>query len=171
MRRFLVVALILTLAGAGHAMYFTEGTSELSVSGLLDFKSANGALTDINLFYGYFVMDYLEAGLAGSFMNDQAVRTWSLGPKAEYNFDIGYSVVPFVGGSLRLAASKLKDGDKSDTAAIAGVEAGAKFFITEYAAISAALVGEIATDDIYASGDDEMDSTDLRFELGMRIFF
>ena len=171
MRIFLVFALILTIATAGHAMYFTEGTSELSVSGLLDFKSANGTLTDINLFYGYFVMDYLEAGLAGSFMNDQAVRTWALGPKAEYNFDIGYSVVPFVGGSLKLAASKLKEGDKSDTAAIAGAEAGAKFFITEYAALSAALVGEIATDDIYSSGDDEMDSTDLRFELGMRIFF
>ena len=171
MRKFLAVALILTLAAASHAMYFTEGTSELSVSGLLDFKSANGTLTDINLFYGYFVMDYLEAGLAGSFMNGNAVRTWALGPKAEYNFDIGYSAVPFVGGSLMFAASKLKEEEKSDTAVIAGAEAGAKFFITEYAAISAALVGEIATDDIYASSDDEMDSIDLRFELGMRIFF
>ena len=171
MKIVLVVALILTLAAASQAVYFTEGTSELSVSGLLDLKSANGALTDIHFFYGYFVVDYFEAGLAGSFMNDDTISTWALGPKAEYNFDIGYSVVPFVGGSLKLAASKLKEGDKSDTAAIAGVEAGAKFFITEYAAISTALVGEIATDNIYSSGDNEMDSTDLRFELGMRIFF
>jgi hypothetical protein len=171
MKIIFAVALILTLAVASHAMYFTEGTSELSVSGLLDFKSANGTLTDIDLFYGYFVMDYLEAGLAGSFMNDDTISTWALGPKAEYNFDIGYSAVPFVGGSLMFAASKLKEGEKSDHAFIAGAEAGAKFFITEYAALSAALVGEIATDDIYPSGDDERDSTDLRFELGMRIFF
>jgi hypothetical protein len=171
MNRFLIVALILTLAAASHAMYFTEGTSELSVSGLLDFESENGALTDLHLFYGYFVMDYLEAGLAGSFMNGDAVRMWALGPKAEYNFDLGYSAVPFVGGSLRFAASKLKEGEKSDNAVIAGAEAGAKFFITEYAAISAALVGEIATDDIYLASENEKESTDLRFELGMRIFF
>jgi hypothetical protein len=170
MRIIFVVVLILTLAAAGHAMYFTEGTSELSVSGLLDFKSANGALADIHVFYGYFVMDYLEAGLVGSFMNDDTISTWALGPKVEYNFDVGYTAVPFVGGSLMFADSKLKEGERSDTA-IAGAEAGAKFFITEYAAISAALVGEIAIDDIYSSGDDEMDNTDLRVELGMRIFF
>ena len=70
-----------------------------------------------------------------------------------------------------LAATDFKDADKNDTAAIAGAEAGAKFFITEYAAISAALVGEIASEDIYPVKDGKSDSTDIRAELGMRIYF
>jgi hypothetical protein len=170
MRKFLVIALIATIAATTHGMFLEKGTSEISVSGLLDFDSASGTLTDLNLFYGYFFMDYLEVGLAGSYLNDDAVRAFALGPKAEYNFDIGYSVVPFVGASLKFASVDFKDTDKNDTCGIAGVEAGAKFFITEYAAISAALVGELASEDIY-SAKDGMDSTDIRAELGMRIFF
>lgn len=171
MKKILVIALIAVVAATTHGMFLEEGTSEVSVSGLLDFDSANGTLTDLNLFYGYFFMDYLEIGLAGSYLNDDAVQVWALGPKAEYNFDIGYSIVPFVGGSLMIASTDFKDTDKSDTAGIAGVEGGAKFFITEYAAISVALIGELATEDIYPVKDGKSDNTDIRAELGMRIFF
>jgi hypothetical protein len=171
MRKILVIALIALIAATTQGMFLEEGTSEVSVSGLLDFESANGTLIDLNLFYGYFFVDYLEIGLAGSYLDDDAVQVWALGPKAEYNFDIGYSVVPFVGGSLLLAATEFKDADKNDTAGIAGLEAGAKFFITEYAAISVSLVGEMATDDIYPVKDGKSDNTDIRAELGMRIFF
>jgi hypothetical protein len=171
MRKFLVIALIAAAAVTAHGMFLEEGTSEFSVSGMLDFDTANGTLTDVNLFYGYFFMDYLEIGLAGSYLNDDAVQVWAVGPKAEYNFDIGYSVVPYVGGTLKVAATDLKNSSDNNTAGIAGLEAGAKFFITEYAAVSAALVGEAATDDIYPVKNGKTDSTDLRAELGMRIFF
>lgn len=171
MRKILVIALIAAIAATTHGMFLEEGTSEVSVSGLLDFESANGTAIDLNLFYGYFFMDYLEIGLAGSYYDDDAAQIWALGPKAEYNFDIGYSVVPYVGGSLQLAATEYKEADKNDTAGIVGIEGGAKFFITEYAAISAALVGEAATADVYPAKDGEAESTDIRVELGMRIFF
>lgn len=171
MRKILVIALIAALAVTTHGMFLEEGTSEVSISGLLDFETANGTLIDLNLFYGYFFIDYIEIGLAGSYLDDDAAQIWALGPKAEYNFDIGYSVVPFVGGSLKLAATEYKDTDKDDTAGIVGIEGGVKFFITEYAAISVALVGEAATADIYPAKDGETDSTDIRTELGMRIFF
>ena len=91
MKKILVIALIAAVAATTHGMFLEEGTSEVSVSGLLDFESANGTLVDLNLFYGYFFMDYLEIGLAGQYLNDDAVQVWAVGPKAEYNFDIGYS--------------------------------------------------------------------------------
>ena len=171
MKKILAIALIAVLAATTHGMFLEEGTSELSVSGLLDFESANGTLFNVNLFYGYFFMDYLEIGLAGSYLDDDAVQMWAVGPKAEYNFDIGYSVVPFVGGHLQIAATDNKDADKDNTAGIVGIEGGAKFFITEYAAISLALVGELATDDIYPAEDGDTESTDARVELGLRMFF
>ena len=171
MRKILIIALIAAMAATSQGMFLEEGTSEISVSGLLDFETANGTLIDLNLFYGYFFMDYLEIGVAGSYLDNDAVQAWAIGPKAEYNFDIGYSVVPFVGGSLQFASTEFKDADKDDTAGIAGIEGGAKFFITEYAAISVALVGEMATEDLYPAKDGESESTDIRTELGMRIFF
>lgn len=170
-RKILAIALIAAIAASAQGMFLEEGTSELSLSGLLDFDTANGTLTDLNVFYGYFVMDYLEVGLEAGYLNDDAFRVWALGPKADYNFDIGYSVVPFIGGALKFASAEQKVIDESDNAGIAALDAGAKFFITEYAAISVALVGELATDDIYAEKDGETSSTDTRIELGMRFFF
>ena len=171
MRKFLVIALIAAIAVTTHGMFLEEGTSEVSLSGLMDFESANGTLIDLNLFYGYFVMDYVAVGLAGSYYDDDAAQIWAVGPKAEYNFDIGYTVVPYVGGALKLASTEYKDMDKDDTAGVIGVEGGVKFFINEYAAISAALVGEAATADIYPAKDGDTGNTDTRVELGLRIYF
>lgn len=171
MKKILAIALIAALAATTHGMFLEEGTSELSVSGLMDFETSNGTLLNVNLFYGYFFMDYLEIGMAGAYRDDDSVETWALGPKAEYNFDIGYSVVPFAGGHLQIAATDNKAADENHTAGILGIEGGAKFLITEYAALSLALVGEVATDDIYPAKHGETESTDVRLELGMRIFF
>ena len=171
MKKFLVIALIATAAATSRGMFFEEGTKEISVAGLLDFESANGTRADLNLFYGYFFMDYLEIGLAGSYLNDDAVRVWALGPHGEWNFDIGLELVPFVGGSLMYAHTRNKNLDENRDAGIAGLQGGAKYMLTEYAALSAALVFEAATDDIYPESDDKTSSTDVRAELGMRIFF
>jgi hypothetical protein len=171
MRKILVIALIAAVAATAHGMFLEEGTSEISLSGMVDFDTLYGTYTDLNIFYGYFFMDYLEIGLSGGYINDNSVRVWELGPKAEYNFDIGYSVVPFVGGALKFASSDAKDTDRSKDAAVAALDVGAKFFITEYAAISVALVGEVATDDIYMEGDGDTSTSDARAELGMRFFF
>ena len=171
MRKILVIALIAAVAVTSHGMFLEEGTSEVSVSGLLDFNTASGTLTDVNLFYGYYLMDYFSVGLAGSYVDNDAVRMWALGPKAEYNFDVGYTAVPFIGCSLLIASTDYKATDLGDTAGVAGLEGGVKFFVTEYAAISVALVGEIATEHIYPVKNGETDNTDARLELGMRLYF
>ena len=41
---FLVIALIAAVAATTQGMFLEEGTSEVSVSGLLDFESANGTV-------------------------------------------------------------------------------------------------------------------------------
>ena len=53
---------------------------------------------------------------------------------------------------------------------ILGGEGGVKFFLTEYFAISGALVLEMATDDVYEDKDD-VQSYDVRIEVGLRTFF
>ena len=172
MRKILVIALVAAIAAASaQAVFLEEGTSELSLSGTLDFDTAYGTYSVLDIFYGYFVMDYLEAGAAFGLINNNAYRVWSIGPKAEYNFDLGYSVVPYIGGALKFASTENKGIDRTDNAGVAALELGTKFFITEYAAVSVAVVGEAATDDIYMEGDDDSSSTDMRFELGMRFFF
>ncbi len=172
MKNILVIALVAVMATvSAQGMFLEEGTSELSLSGMLDFDTAYGTYTALDIFYGYFVMDYLETGVAFGMINNNQYRVWSIGPKAEYNFDLGYSAVPYIGGALKFASTENKDIDRTDNAGVAALELGSKFFITEYAAISVAFVGEAATDDIYMEGDDDSSSTDMRFELGMRFFF
>jgi hypothetical protein len=152
-------------------MFLEEGTSEISLSGLVDFDTVQGTYVAANVFYGYFIMDYLSVGPVVAYFNDNSFRAWAVGPKAEYNFDIGYSLVPYVGGALKFATRETKDLDMSNNAGVATLELGAKFLVSEYAAISAALVGDAATDDLYMEGDEEASSTDIRLEVGMRIFF
>jgi len=124
----------------------------------------------VNLFYGYFFMDYLEIGWPASISTDDAVQAFAVGPKAELQLRHRLHGGPVRRRFAPVRRRRFKDTDRNDDSAIVGVEAGAKFFITEYAAISAALVGELATDDIYPVKDGKSDNTDLRLELGMEDF-
>jgi hypothetical protein len=164
------VFLAASMVSAAHALFIAEGTSELGLSGLVDFETASGTLVQGSVFYGYFVQDALQVGGMVEVWHDDDITAWTLGPRVEQNFDIGIELVPFLAASLRFAAIDGLPESDSKNALILGGEAGAKFFLNEYFAISAALKLDLATDDIYPSEKD-YDQHDIRIEFGVRTFF
>lgn len=171
MKKLLLIGfLIASLTRGVHALFIAAGTSELGLSGLVDFETASGTLVQGSVFYGYFVEEALQVGGMADVWNDDDITAWSLGPRVEQNFDIGIELVPFLAASLRFAAIDGLPESDTKNALILGGEAGAKFFLNEYFAISTALKIDLATDDIYPSEKD-YDQHDIRIELGVRTFF
>ena len=165
-----VVVVLMALASNAHALFIARGTSELGLSGLMDFDTASGTLVQGSVFYGYFLADGFQVGGMVDVWNDDDITAWSLGPRVEQNFDLGIEMVPFLAASLRFAAIDGLPDEGSKNALILGGEAGLKFFLNEYFAISGALKLDLATDDIYPSEKD-YDQHDIRIEFGLRTFF
>ncbi len=170
MKKIIVIALGWVLASSCFASLLPAETREIGLSGVIDFDTPSGRLIDLNVFGGYFIADYLEIGLKGSYRDDDDSTFWSIGPHGEYNFDIGTELVPYLGLSLDYAHCDYDALDSSDSALVIGFQAGAKYFITEYFALDAAFVFEHANSDLYAS-DDDLKNHDERIELGVRYFF
>ncbi|OQA26511.1 MAG: hypothetical protein BWY59_01353 [Verrucomicrobia bacterium ADurb.Bin345] len=170
MKRLLTSLLCAAFAVSASAALLPAGTQELGLSGGVDFDTAAGTQIDLDIFYGFFVEDSLQLGAKIGLYNDDDVTAWTIGPRMEYNFDIGIELSPYVAGSLMFATADGPEGYGDKSALIMGMEGGFKYFITEYFAISSALVLELATDDMYPS-DGDSKNHDLRLEFGVRTFF
>lgn len=170
MKRWMVAVLAVMLAGSAPASLLPAGTTELGVSGLLDFDTPADTLITLDLSYGYFVQDNIEAGMSAYFRNDDNYTLWSVGLFGEYNFDIGTGMMPFMGLDLSLAHAEGGIPERESDAVILGARGGAKYFVTEFLALSAQLVLEAATDDIFLT-EEGLESTDARIELGLRVYF
>ncbi|OGV41272.1 MAG: hypothetical protein A2X46_01770 [Lentisphaerae bacterium GWF2_57_35] len=180
MKKLLLVAALLSLSVNGFAALLTQGTSEISVSGVWDFRSINKRLIDAEIFYGYFIMDQIEVGPRASFTDDDLHRAWSIGVAGEFNFDLSEleivpEIVPFVGASLSVAGASLEiptteEEKQDDNGLNLGLEGGVKFFITDNLAISTSLSVDACTGKIYAD-EGELKNTDSRLNIGMRYYF
>ena len=171
MKKTLIALLCAVLtATTAPAVLLPQGTSELALSGGVDLDSASGTQVDLNIFYGYFVQDYFQVGLKLGLYNDDDYTAWALGPRVEQNFDLGIELAPFVAGSLVFTTVDGPSGYGNKNALVFGVEGGLKYFITEYFALSSALVMELATDKIYPSDKDHK-KYDIRLEFGVRTYF
>ncbi len=170
--RKLILALVIvaTALAPAHALFIAQGTSELGLSGIMDFETSAGTLAQASVSYGYFVQDALQLGGMIEVWNDDDITAWTLGPRVEQNFDLGIEMVPFLAASLRFAAIDGLPNSDSKNALILGGEAGLKFFLNEYLAVSGALKIDLATDDIYPSEKDYAQH-DIRIEFGLRTFF
>ncbi len=176
--KWFVLALMCSVAvpAAMGSALVTKGSRELALSGMLDFATEAGTAFDLEAKYGYFFWDRTSLGLRTQMANNDAVNAFGIGVTAEYNFTlpakyrpiIGTDLVPFVGVALDYRQAKLFD--EKESAAVLGGEAGVKFFLTDSTAITFSLVGELASEEIYA---DDLDATDkdLGMQLGMRFYF
>ena len=169
MKKWLAIVSISAMAASGFAATLLQDTQEVIVEANFDPDTASGSHYDLSLAYGYFIADYLEVGGRFVWSDDDFIQASSLGAFAEYNFDLGTEIVPFAGVSLDYAAVEIEDLNSDENAIVLGITGGAKFFIAENVAISAAAVIEQATEDIYAEEDDVSDS-DIRLEVAMRFF-
>lgn len=192
MKKGMIFAVLMGLATSSQAVKLQQDTQSLALAGNWDFQASRQQL---NVGYGYFIMDYFEVGGLVEYAHDDNSTALGFGPKAEYNFELDIPVVvPFVGSSLMWKHGKVSteqmvtvDGtdeagnpvttqdivssEETKNALALSVYGGAKFFITDAFAISAALVLEAATTDIYAKKDGDTGKTNARAELGLRYYF
>jgi hypothetical protein len=173
----LVLALGMAVPGAMGAALMTKGSSELAMTGNLDFQSGEGTHFQFGAKYAYFLIDRLSLGTRFSFDDNEFDNYYSLGLSSEYNFQLPASIQPLFGTDLvpylgafvdyrRASFSGLGD----ESAAVLGGEGGLKFFLTDSMAFSLGLVGEWASEDIYVDGT-ELTALNLFLDLGMRFYF
>ncbi|TAN37352.1 MAG: hypothetical protein EPN23_05835 [Verrucomicrobia bacterium] len=192
MKKLALFAVVMGLATSSQAVKLQEGTQALDLSGNWDFQRASEQL---RVGYGYFIMDYFEVGGLLEYAHNENMTAFGFGPKAEYNFELDIPVVvPFVGASAQFKHGKVSTtqmvtiagtgaagnpasteqvvaDEETKNALTANVYGGAKFFITDAFAVSAALVVEAATTDIFVKKDGDTSKTDARVELGLRYYF
>ncbi len=168
-------AISVAATGARGEALISEGSSELGVGGSLDFVGVNGTSVDLSLRYGYFFWDAISLGGVFGLYNDDDLTRFEFGAVGEYNFRlsdeyrpvVGTDFVPFIGASARYAYA---DMDKNKSALLFGLEGGAKLFLTDSAALTLSLAGDLATEKIFPD-DGDMQNWDLAIKLGMRFYF
>lgn len=168
MKKVLALACCVLIAGAVHAASLSEGTQEIVVSGLFDPDAAFDSQLDLDIKYGKFIQDDLEIGAEGAVSDNDAISTYGIGGFAEYNFEQGTELVPYVGASVGWASVDPDHGDSAD-ALYFGVLGGAKYFLAENVAILGNVQFEWATEDVYPE-DNELSDTDLTLNLGMAFY-
>jgi opacity protein-like surface antigen len=160
---------IAAFAGAAQAASLTQGTSELTVDGLLDPDGASGTELSLDVGYGYFVQDNIEVGGEVSFADNDDVMSYGLGGFAEYNLDQGTALVPFVGAGLGWVNTEIDALDVDDDAIVAGIYGGVKYFLAENIALTAQINLDWASEDIFLN-DGDVEDTNIDVTLGMRFF-
>jgi len=157
---------------ASFATMLAYNTEEYRLGGGIDFDSTAGTEFDIELGYGYFVKDYVELGGFAGYLDNDFVSSGYVGGFGEYNFETETQLIPFAGTQLRLIYASIDVlGVAEDTTALAvGLYAGLKYFIYDNLAVSIRLLGEVASDDVYAE-DDGVNDTDLGIDFGLRMYF
>ena len=151
-----------------QAIMIGEGTRELTVDGEYQFSSEVGRAFAVNLGLGLFVMDGFQVGLTTGVSDNDIVTMLKGGLFAEYNIDVGRTVVPFVGTRALYSYTDLDEG--TEDSVLLGGYAGIKYFIAENIAVSLKYLFEWADDDIFYD-DEEPKDTNASIQLGMRFYF
>ncbi|MDP0489854.1 MAG: outer membrane beta-barrel protein [Verrucomicrobiota bacterium JB023] len=152
-----------------------KGTQELGIGGSIDLS--DGAEWDLNLTYGWFIMDNWELGFTVDWAGQDGnlLDSGQFGVFTEYNFATGTKFVPYVG----LATTFASAGDRYDSVgtridgedgvAFAG-ELGLKYFIRSHMAVYAGANFTWSLDDTLGVGDEIKDNI-TQLEVGMRFYF
>lgn len=170
MKKLLIIAAILAVAGSSYGQLLTAGTQEVKVNGMVDFETAWGTDVDLNIGYGYFVADNLEFGGGLTLQNNDEWTAWGLSGFGEYNFDLGMEFVPFIGASLGWGTYDFDKGDSNNAFILAGV-AGGKYFIVDNVAIVGQFVLEWASEKVFAKKDYKFTDSNAELQFGISCYF
>ncbi len=192
MKKLMVCALVGLVAASVSAQDLSQGRNEIGLSGniKLDEPDPIDYQVDLDVKYGYFVRDRIQVGANVGVSANDLSWTLSLGPYAEYNFDLGErwpnlsKVVPFVGAGIALATAEIDkptrisdidlDVDRGEgltkTESSTGValngEAGLKYFISDSVALTGSFDFSWSSDDVFGGS-----SSAKNILLGLRAYF
>ncbi len=170
MQRFVGSLIVsLCLAASASAVMLQEGTQEIQVDGSFDFEGAGGSVLDLGLGWGYFVTDFVEAGVRGDVFLSDPGDSYSIGGFGEYHFDIETITVPYMGGAISLLMTDVNNGDDTTALVFSGM-AGAKIYLVENVALDIHATLSLATDDVYIA-DDELTNWDVGLHMGLRFYY
>lgn len=155
--------------------FLRKGRHELSLHVAPDFEGPVGDTLFFEVGYGQFVNDALlvRANLSFALLEDvippgDDYRTRALSLGADYHFRTDNTVVPYVGVDLGWRRTQGSSTDESGL--VYGPRVGAKFFVTESAAIDLHVAYEISTDEVFID-DFQLDDTDLTTAIGLRLYW
>lgn len=168
--RLLLALLCAAPLATARAATIAQDTRELRLQGTLDPTTRSGSEFKLHTSYGYFFADNIQAGGRIGFVNNDDVTSFDLGGYVEYNVDVGSEIVPFGEFFAGIANVDIDGHGGNDTAGIAELRAGAKYFLSEKLAIAAAGVFACATEDIYPDKS-KLRNTDAFIELSLRCYF
>lgn len=168
----IIIAVVFSLATiiGCYAQMLSKGTKELDISGNFDPKGSAGTQIWTALGFGYFVMDNLELAAAGAFIYDDYETGYHPAVGAQYNFNLGYKLVPFIGINLGWGIWDYKDIEDTD-GFVYGGEAGLKLFITDALALSASVDYDLSTGNIWMEKDGKMVDSNWGVNWGLRYYF
>ena len=154
-----------------------KGTREVSIAGRLEFPDFEKINYDLDGSYGYFLRDGWELGVQIGAADFGGVDRVDVGVFTEYNFNRSSHWVPYLGAAIGLGSVSFDDGDfdaESDLddgdGAVFDIEAGIKWFVRPYMAVSTAINFQLATDDVFAT-DNSLDDNLTTLQIGMRFYF
>ncbi len=172
MRRYFLMSVVCAAVGllsvTAHAQMFMAGTQEVGLGGMVDFESTDGTRATADGSYGIYVLDYFQVGAECTLKSSSNEKIYGLGITAEYDFDLGLVLYPYVGGHVQMVSYDTRD--EKGGAGVLGLKAGTLFFVAENTAIFGELNGDWASSSIFAEENDATD-LDARLEFGLRYFF
>lgn len=164
------LALLLAISTGVRAAVISKDTQELRLQGTLDPTSVNGSDIRVNVSYGYFFEDNVQAGARVDIEDNDRVSRIGLGGFAEFNFDTETDLMPFGEFYAGLANVDVEGSGGDNLAGIIELRAGAKYFLSENVAVAAAGVFAYATEKIYPDKS-KLRDVDAFIELSIRCYF
>lgn len=156
--------------GSAHAVTLAPGTMETRVSGQFDSTTPNGSLFELNVSYGYFFRDNLQAGGRVGFFDNDNATLYSAAAFTEYNFEIGSEDwLPYVEFALGVSKGD-GEGGVDEFAFTTELQGGIKYFLAPNVALSGGLVVNFASDEIYPD-EKRYDNNDARLQLAIRYYY
>ena len=179
MRKLLILVLgvfMTTLTPANAGDYFEKGTHSARVEALIDEDYVDGSSVGWEIGYGVHCDENYELALLLMLEDDVSIEQQSLGISIEQNFPFGWQLVPFLGATAGyhwLDTDETEhdpDRFKDKSAFFVRAEAGAKFFLADWVALSASAEYSVSSARVFVDDSDAEDSN-IEFGIGARLYF
>ncbi len=154
-----------------------KGTKSLDINGFYDANSALDYQFNLGAGFGYFFIDNFQVAAVTGWQSNSLSDTFELGAVAEYNIPTSTPWVPFVMLGALWTGTEIDDdfyngSDEIDSDAFLGrLGGGVKYFFRDDIALSLGLNYDIASEDIYADDDGNLDDYNWTLLMGLRFYF